>query len=419
MSFNTAESRANVEAEMCCLGAMILSEQAILRVCSSITENDFFLPAHRSIFAAVADLQSRRVSVDLVVLKDELIRRKLLKQVGGTPYLIQIAEVVPSASNVEHYAAIVRECALVRRIAAAGAEISALALDVSLRGHDLAVQASERIQLATSSSGRSAALDIRSIDVSGEEMGVSSGLKMLDAYTSCNGLPIGQTVLVRAKTKAGKTPLMTQFLLDAWRRGERVCYALFADLTPKQWKRRLIKLVCGQSGPGPNLETNLKWESALAEIDDAFAENRITVYNGRADVAAGTAEMFSAWLLAEEAISPWGMVCADYLQKMRAAGNHRNTFEVVQAVGSTLDRTAGQLSRSPLVVGSQVTAGHGGARFAPESESDCGLCIEIVREDNLRDTQLVIPYNRFGPAGTIEGIEFNDRTLRFEEPVWP
>ncbi len=115
----------NLEAEMSVLGAMLLSDAAARDV--ALPATDFWRPAHRTIYRAMKRLVDARNAVDLVTLRDALAGE--LGEAGGEDYLMQIAEVVPSAANCAHYARIVADKAMLRRMEEAGHRVARLATD--------------------------------------------------------------------------------------------------------------------------------------------------------------------------------------------------------------------------------------------------------------------------------------------------
>lgn len=106
----------NGEAEMAALGSMILKEQAATNLVDALTEDDFFLPAHRIMFEAMSAILERGSKIDLVTLKNELVDMSKLDDVGGEEALIEVAEAVPSAANAMHYANILTEKSCRRRL---------------------------------------------------------------------------------------------------------------------------------------------------------------------------------------------------------------------------------------------------------------------------------------------------------------
>lgn len=125
------------EAEMSVLGSMIMDGSAARSVAVLMSGRDFYRPAHKEIFGALVKLAAQSKPIDLVTLKNELLRREKLFEVGGEDYLIQIAEFVPSSSNALHYAEIVIEKALLRELEHVGRDVIGLTRELGETSADL------------------------------------------------------------------------------------------------------------------------------------------------------------------------------------------------------------------------------------------------------------------------------------------
>jgi replicative DNA helicase len=104
----------NLEAEASVLGAMLFSPDAVYRGVEVLKESFFYSESHRIIFTAILTLFERNQAIDLITVTEELRRHKHLESIGGASYLTQLTASVPSAANVEFYAKIVKEKALLR-----------------------------------------------------------------------------------------------------------------------------------------------------------------------------------------------------------------------------------------------------------------------------------------------------------------
>ncbi|MDZ7319013.1 MAG: replicative DNA helicase [candidate division KSB1 bacterium] len=106
----------DIEAEMAVLGAMFLESDAVGKALELLDENCFYKTAHQKIFKAAVELYDHQEPIDVITLADHLKKKGQLEEVGGNYYLIQLSEKVPSAANIEFYAKIVLEKALLRRL---------------------------------------------------------------------------------------------------------------------------------------------------------------------------------------------------------------------------------------------------------------------------------------------------------------
>src|SRR5579862_9513190 len=96
----------SVEAEMSTLGAMLLSERAAEEIVTILNDEDFYRPAHGLIFNAMKQLIHNHKPIDTVTLENELKARGYLADAGGPNYLLELANITPSASNSNYYAQI-------------------------------------------------------------------------------------------------------------------------------------------------------------------------------------------------------------------------------------------------------------------------------------------------------------------------
>src|SRR5664279_1147250 len=124
-----------INAEQSVLGGMLLSKDAIADVVEALHGNDFYRPAHQTIFDVILDLYGRGEPADAVTVSAELTKRGEIARVGGAPYLHTLISSVPTAANAGYYAKIVAERAILRRLVEAGTRI--VQLGYSTEGGDV------------------------------------------------------------------------------------------------------------------------------------------------------------------------------------------------------------------------------------------------------------------------------------------
>ena len=106
-----------IEAEMCLLGSILLEPRVLGDTTFTIRDGgDFYKPTNGAIYDAMIELYDTNASLDIVQLSQLLIDRDILDAVGGQEYLVELASGVPTAANANHYARLVREKAMVRRL---------------------------------------------------------------------------------------------------------------------------------------------------------------------------------------------------------------------------------------------------------------------------------------------------------------
>src|ERR1700723_1475922 len=106
----------NLDAERSVLGAILLDNNALNPAIENLRAEDFFLDQHRRVFMKMIALGEAQQPIDLITLTEELHRFGELEAAGGAPYLASLADGMPRVSNVEHYARIVKEKALLRNL---------------------------------------------------------------------------------------------------------------------------------------------------------------------------------------------------------------------------------------------------------------------------------------------------------------
>ncbi|HLX88876.1 MAG TPA: replicative DNA helicase [Acidimicrobiales bacterium] len=214
----------DLDAEESLLGAMLLSRDAIAAAVESCVADDFYKPAHAHIFAAVTALYTRGEPADPVTVADELRRGGVLEAVGDPSVLISLQVNTPSTANAAHYARIVEEHALLRRMVSVAGEIAELGYSVPEdvtevidRAESMVFEVAQRRVVDTMSSLRdllSASLDhLENLYARGETItGVPTGYTDLDERLA--GLQRSNLVVVGARPAMGKalaldTPIPT------------------------------------------------------------------------------------------------------------------------------------------------------------------------------------------------------------------
>ncbi|HEX6683987.1 MAG TPA: replicative DNA helicase [Candidatus Limnocylindrales bacterium] len=218
----------DVAAEQCVLGGMMLSKDAIADVVEILRVNDFYRPAHATVFDMILNLYGRGEPADAVTVAAALESAGELMRVGGAPYLHTLISTVPTAANASYYARIVSERAVLRRLVEAGTKIVQLGYGAAAGAGrdvddivDLAQQAIYDVTERRVSEDFAILADmlqptldeIEAVGASGGLMtGVPTGFTDLDRLL--NGLQPGQLIIVAGRPGLGKalaldTPLPT------------------------------------------------------------------------------------------------------------------------------------------------------------------------------------------------------------------
>ncbi len=216
----------DLTAEQSVLGGMLLSKDAIADVVEVLHSDDFYRPAHQTVYECILDLYSRGEPADAVTVSAELQRRGDLIRLGGAPYLHTLIATVPTAANAAYYAEIVAEKAILRRLVEAGTRIVQLGYhgDNGAEVNDVVDRAQAAIYEVTERSTTEDYVVLEEllqptmdeIDAIGSRGGMALGVPtgFLDLDTVTNGMHPGQMIVVAARPGLGKalaldTPLPT------------------------------------------------------------------------------------------------------------------------------------------------------------------------------------------------------------------
>lgn len=208
----------DVNAERSVIGSMLMSKDAIADVAEQVRGEDFYRPAHETIFDAVIDLYGRGEPADAITVADELTKRGDLQRIGGQAYLHELVQSVPTAANAGFYAQIVAERAVLRRLVDAGTKIVQMGRGAGEGNvEDIVNRAQAEVYKVADQRGSEDYVSLAStleetfteIEVAAgrtdEMIGVPTGFIELDSLT--HGLHPGQMIVVAARPAVGKSTL--------------------------------------------------------------------------------------------------------------------------------------------------------------------------------------------------------------------
>lgn len=207
------------EAEMCLLASMMLDKDVATRAMQVVDRDDFFQADHQLIFDVLARRYRAGQPVDALLLREELVRRQLLEEVGGNAYLGQILDSVPSAAHGEHYAKVIRGKAVLRRIIAQSNDAlrDCYAPLDGLTEAEVARKHADALSMiaATGTTDTFRRLgdvvsDVIDAKMRNEVRRVPTAIGSLDAVIG--GLPLGGFVLIGGRPGSGKSQLGKQVL---------------------------------------------------------------------------------------------------------------------------------------------------------------------------------------------------------------
>lgn len=214
---------SNLDAEESVLGAAMISADAVNTVMDHLEPADFYKPAHQLIFEAIVELFDANQPVDAITVSDALRRREQLDRMGGIAYLTGLIDAVPTASNVDYYAAIVEESSQRRRLLDASSAIGGLAFEDAEIAEvmDQAEQAIFKVAERRMGDGlvpvrplvHTTLEQIEELGSRGSDItGIPTGFKDLDRKLA--GLHAANLVVIAARPSMGKSTLATNIALN-------------------------------------------------------------------------------------------------------------------------------------------------------------------------------------------------------------
>lgn len=424
----------SLEAEMATLGSMMLSDRAAEEVQAILTEDDFYQPAHKEIFKAVRQLLLSAKAIDIVTIRDELVARGKLAEIGGVEYIIQIQESVPTAKNANYYAEIVQDKATMRRLEEAGHEILGLVRDPETTA-DEKVDEAEALVFEVGQKRLGKYFDTAKtlakeffkdvdhlLDTGEPILGLPSGFRDLDNVTT--GFYGSDFIIVAARPAMGKTSLVLNFALNIARQDKGAVAIFSLEMSGQQLVRRIISTIA-QVPMGTLKKANLS-HGDYQKLADACEElYTLPVYiDDSSDINPLDMRGKCRRLKADQGLA---LVVVDYIQLMR--GNNRRPENRNQEIGE-IARNMKAMAKEldvPVIGLSQLNRAVEGRenkrpmladiRESGSIEAEADIVMFIYREEYYKrreadamdkwnpDTadvaEIIIGKHRNGPTGTV------------------
>jgi replicative DNA helicase len=433
----------NIEAEESVLGAMLLAEGAVdaVMVDVHLKTDDFYRDSHRFIYEAIRRLSEKSAGIDPLTVCSELEQLGQLENAGGKAYVYQLASAVPSAGNARHYARLVQEQALLRRLLNFSQKVQANVADLKGEPRQL-VEDAERNLFEVAHSDRTS--DFRSLDdVLHEQVdrleqlsrdgtsltGTPSGFKDLDALTG--GFQNSNLIVLAARPSMGKSALVANIAENvAVDHGRPV--ALFSlEMSVTELAQRFI--ASRARIPGDKLRKGMvarnDWPKVVRACETLYRapiwiddSSDIDILELRAKARRlHTRELNRGGL---------GLIIVDYLQLMRADPSADSRVQQVGLMSRGLKILARELN-VPVIAVSQLSRAPeqrsdthkrpilSDLRESGQIEQDADLVMFIYREEYYnKETErqgiadIIVAKHRNGPIDDVE-MTFLSRYPKF------
>lgn len=431
----------NIDAEISVLGALMVDENAVIKIADFLRPEDFYRSAHRVIFEAMLKLYEKQEPIDMLNVSNVLSEQKKLEGVGGATYLADLVGNVATSSNIVSYAKVIQKKATLRRLIEAAGEISELGQSEDEDVEKILDKAEQKLFSVSQKHTRQDFIPIR--EILGEAFeriehihkdpnllrGVPTGFRGLDNILG--GLQRSDLIILAARPSLGKTTLALDFLRHIAVK-EKIPAAMFSlEMSKDQLVDRLL---------AAQAEVDL-WKLRTGKLEDEGEYNDFQRLGEAFGVLSdapifiddtGTANIMEMRTLARRLQMESGikLIVVDYLQLMEGRRASEGRVQEIAEISRSLKSLARELNL-PVVALSQLSRAVearspqipklSDLRESGSIEQDADVVMFIYREDRDRKdserqniADIIIAKHRNGPLGKVP-LYFNETTVRFTD----
>ena len=412
-------------AELAVLGAMFLDREAASLALEMLTGEDFYRPDHRQVFEAAEELYHSGVPIDMITVKNKLEEKQVFEQIGGLPFLANISTSVGSSANMRHYAAIVEEKSVLRRLIRTANNISQMSYEGKTDVNAIMDTAEKGIFDIMQNRHSDQFHHIRDIAVDSIEKiediyrskrkltGVPTGFVDFDQKTA--GLQKSDLILLAARPSMGKTAFALNIIQNAAIRSNVPTAVFSLEMSREQLVNRML---CSEAMlDAQRLRTGELTDSDWADLIQAMGPlSQAPIYiDDTPGVTPMEVRSKCRRLKVEKGL---GLIVIDYLQLM--SGNSRNDSrqQEISEISRALKAIAREME-APVIALSQLSraceqrADHrpmlSDLRESGAIEQDADVVAFLYRDEyyfpdteKKNQAELIIAKQRNGPTGTVD-----------------
>ncbi|RME85539.1 MAG: replicative DNA helicase [Planctomycetota bacterium] len=431
----------SLEAEKSVLGSILMDYQKTDAPFLQLKPDYFYQKRHQLIFEVILDLYEQNQAIDLVIVQEELIKRKLIEQAGGVDYLQEILDTVPTTAHCEYYTAIVRDKYLLRALLNTCSEISQEIYTSSEPAEQVIDKAESKFFDLTQKRSLSTTYSIREVlkesfiklhnlrNRQGEMGGVTSGFLDIDSMT--NGFEPSQFIVLAARPSMGKTTLALNMMKRMALRDNKAPLLFSMEMAREQVTTNMI---CSFARVDSHrLRKGILSDEEWERVSDAISE--LSKYRIFIDDTPGLNLMElrakARKLKLQENID---MIFIDYLQLLHG-GKGESRQQEISYISRSLKSLARELEVPVLALSQLSRAVEAREDHRPrlsdlrESgaiEQDADIVMLLYREEYYKKektpeekknlTEVIIAKQRNGPTGTVN-LTFLSQFSCFEDHI--
>jgi replicative DNA helicase len=429
----------NLDAEASLLGAILIDVDAIVRIADRIAAVDFYDERHQRIYEAMKKLYEKHSPIDVLTLSNQLKDSELLTVVGGASYLTELTNYVPTAAHAEHYADIVSQKAIRRRLIKASQDITGLGFDETKAVQELIEEAETQLFQVSQQHVKQ---DISSIEDilaesferlddlhkdKGKIRGVPTGFRDLDNILA--GLQRSDLIILAARPSMGKTALSLNLAHSVATKASQPVLVFSLEMSKEQLVDRMLSMESGVDAW--NIRTGNLSDTDFEKIGQAMGTlSEAPIYID--DSAGITVSDLRTKARREQHQRQLGLIIVDYLQLMSGGarfGGDGNRVQEISEISRGLKAIARELN-VPVIALSQLSRSVesrtpqipqlADLRESGSIEQDADVVAFIYREDYYNPetdrkniTDVLIKKHRNGPTGNVE-LYFDKEKQRFK-----
>ncbi len=427
----------NNEAEIAVLGSMLLDKDAIGRTIELLDETSFYKNAHGRIYSTIVSLYDKNKAIDVVTLVEELKKSGTLDDIGGSAYIASIVSSIPTSANIEHYARIVKEKAILRNLISTATQIVSESYDNITTIDDLLDKAERMIFDITANKVETTCASIKDVIKSSIETidnlyrrkenitGIATGFHDFDVITA--GLQKSDLIIIAGRPSMGKSAFVS-CITEHVGIVEKKPIAFFSlEMSKNQLVQRML---CSHARVDSHkVRTGFLSQSDWPKLVNAAGKlsSSPIFIDDTPSISALELRAKARRLKAQHDIS---LIVVDYLQLMQGPRGIENRQQEISEISRSLKALARELS-VPLIAVSQLSRAVeqrsdrrpqlSDLRESGAIEQDADVVVLLLREEYYNPTdenkgiaEVIVAKQRNGPVGTLKLAFINENT-RFED----
>ena len=445
-SLTNYEPPKNLEAERCVLGCMLIDEVARAKAFGFVTRDSFTEPAHREIFSVIRSKFDGKEAVDVVTVNDALQGNEAYLNAGGPAYLAALVECVPTTENIEYYADIVQDKALLRELVVTCRKAIS-ECNTSGRNAKEIISEAEQNMVGLLKDRNKGFLSVGELMLPNIEMlekltkarqkgatvtGLDTGFGDINTMTA--GFHPGELIILAARPSMGKTALALNLAEHVAEKNKAAVAFFSLEMGPDELVRRLLSSRAGVRGQ--NLRRGDMTAADYSKIVRAAGNIKELDLFIDSSPSLTPIDIKSRCQLLRAKCPNFAAIFVDYIQLLSAGSDKQfkdNRVQEISYISRSLKSLAVEL-KVPVIALSQLNrqAEQGSEkgnrpqlshlRESGSIEQDADMVMMLYRpnyynkEASVDDAEVIIAKQRNGPTGTIKMI-FNPEYARFTDGV--